>query len=58
MLSASIPIFVVNHTIVSCGTCSNWDTIYMTTSGGIPHPGLSQNGTEFGFDNLCISFGY
>jgi hypothetical protein len=55
---ASFPIFVTNQTTVSCGACSQWDTIYMTTSGGTPHFGLAQSGTEFGFDNLCVSFGY
>jgi hypothetical protein len=58
VLYAYLPIFVTNQTIVSCSSCSDWDTIYMTTSGGTPHFGLAQNGTEFGFDDLCISFGY
>ncbi len=58
ILTASVVIQVMNQTRVSCGACSNWDTISLTTSGGTPHSGLSENGTEFGFDNLCISFGY
>ncbi len=58
LLSASFPLSVINQTTISCGGCSSWDTIYMTTSGGTPHTGLAQNGTEFGFDDLCISFGY
>ncbi len=58
MISGSFLLNVTNQTIVSCGVCSNWDTIYMTAAGGTPYPGLSQNGTEFGFDSLCISFGY
>jgi hypothetical protein len=47
-----------NKTTISCGTCSDLDTLYFTSSGGIPHPGLADNGTEFAFDDLCISFGY
>jgi hypothetical protein len=49
---------VMNKSIISCSVCSDLDTLYFTSSGGIPHPGLAENGTEFAFDDLCISFGY
>ncbi|CAF2932380.1 unnamed protein product [Rotaria sp. Silwood2] len=58
LVAASFSMPVMNRTTISCGACSNWDTIYFTSSGGTPHAGLAENGTEFGFDNLCISFGY
>lgn len=58
LLSGSFALYVANQTTISCGVCSNWDTISMTASGGTPHSGLTQTGAEFAFDNLCISFGY
>jgi hypothetical protein len=58
LLGGSLSLFVTNRTIVTCGACSGWDTIIMTSSGGTPHLGLTQNTTEFAFDDLCISFGY
>jgi len=57
-LSGSIYISEVNQTTVTCGGCTNYDTLQFMTSGGTPVSGLAQSGTEFGFDNLCISFGY
>jgi hypothetical protein len=58
LLVGGMTLFAMNKTILTCGVCSNWDTFFMTSSGGTPRPGLSQNTTEFVFDNLCISFGY
>ena len=58
MIGASFSLSVINQTIITCGGCTNLDTLTFATSGGTPSPGLSQNGTEFGFDDLCISFGY
>ncbi|CAF3736972.1 unnamed protein product [Rotaria socialis] len=49
---------VANQTIISCGSCTNLDTLYFVVSGGTPHVGLAQTGYESAFDNLCISFGY
>ncbi|CAF4310570.1 unnamed protein product, partial [Rotaria magnacalcarata] len=49
---------VMNQTTISCGTCTNLDTLYFVVSGGTPHLGLAQTGYEFAFDDLCISFGY
>jgi hypothetical protein len=49
---------VINQTIVTCTGCTDFDVMYFATSGGTPHPGLAENGTQFAFDNLCISFGY
>jgi hypothetical protein len=57
-LSGSLLMTEVNQTIVTCNGCTNYDTLQFTTSGGTPVSGLAQSGTEFGFDNLCISFGY
>lgn len=57
-MSASFALQPNNRTIISCGGCSNYDTLVFSTSGGTPYPGLTQNGTEFAFDDLCISFGY
>jgi hypothetical protein len=57
-LSGSVSITEVNQTTVTCGGCTNYDTLQFITSGGTPVSGLAQSGTEFGFDNLCISFGY
>jgi hypothetical protein len=57
-LTGSILITELNRTTVTCPGCTNYDTLQFTTSGGTPISGLAQNGTEFGFDNLCISFGY
>ncbi|CAF3994265.1 unnamed protein product [Rotaria sordida] len=58
VVAGSFTMSVLNKTIISCGACSNWDTIYFTSSGGTPRSGLAENGTEFAFDDLCISFGY
>jgi len=44
-------------TYIYCNFCTNIDTITLEASGGIPHNGFSQNGTQFIIDNLCISFG-
>ncbi|CAF0742263.1 unnamed protein product [Adineta ricciae] len=57
-ISGPFLINTVNSTIISCGVCTNIDTIVFTTSGGTAVNGLSGSGTEFGFDDLCISFGY
>ncbi|CAF0742249.1 unnamed protein product [Adineta ricciae] len=57
-ISGPFLINTVNSTIISCGGCTNIDTIVFTTSGGTAVNGLSGSGTEFGFDDLCISFGY
>lgn len=48
----------LNQTIITCSSCGNLDAIYFQTGNGIPHPGLAENGTQLGFDDLCISFGY
>jgi hypothetical protein len=34
------------------------DTLLFTVSGGTPRSGLAENGTQFAFDDLCISFGH
>ena len=57
-MGTSITVFVGNSTTLQCTSCTNIDTIVMSSSGGIPYAGLSQNGTEMVLDNLCISFGY
>ena len=57
-ISGPFLINTVNSTTISCGVCTNMDTIVFRTSGGTAVSGLSGSGTEFGFDNLCISFGY
>lgn len=57
-LAGTLLMYSNNQTRVTCGGCTNFDEIYMLASGGIPHTGLAQNGTEFAFDDLCISFGY
>lgn len=49
---------VVNRTTISCGSCTNFDTLYFTSGDGTPSAGLPQNGTQFPFDDLCISFGF
>jgi len=58
VIAGSFFIQVLNQTIISCGVCSDLNALVFTTSGGTPHLGLAQNGTEFAFDNLCLSFGY
>jgi hypothetical protein len=58
MVSGSFSIMVLNQTIISCGICTGLDTLLFTVSGGTPRSGLAQNGTQFAFDDLCISFGY
>ncbi len=58
LVASGFALFAMNKTILTCNVCSDWDTIQMTSSGGIPRPGLSQNTTEFAFDDLCISFSY
>ncbi|CAF4508248.1 unnamed protein product, partial [Rotaria socialis] len=35
---------VANQTIISCGSCTNLDTLYFVVSGGTPHVGLAQTG--------------
>lgn len=45
-------------TYISCNFCTNIDTMTLQTSGGIPHIGFAQNGTQLIIDNLCISFGH
>ena len=57
-VSGSFVIQAFNQTIISCGACNDLDTLYFSSSGGVPHTGLADNGTEFAFDDLCISFGY
>ncbi|CAF1222589.1 unnamed protein product [Adineta steineri] len=57
-LAGSFALNVLNRTTVTCGSCTNYDTLYFGTSGGTPYPGLANNGTEFAFDDLCISFDY
>ena len=57
-LVGSIRLQVMNRTTITCTGCTNWDAFYFSSSGGIPRAGLAQNGTEFVFDDLCISFGY
>ncbi|CAF1218098.1 unnamed protein product [Adineta steineri] len=57
-LAGSFALNVLNRTTVTCGGCTNYDTLYFGTSGGTPYPGLANNGTEFAFDDLCISFDY
>ena len=47
-----------NSTSVYCSSCTNIDMLMMTATGGTPVNGLAQNGTEFGFNNLCVSLGY
>lgn len=57
----SAPAFILtvnNRTTISCSSCPNFDTLYFSSSGGTPRAGLPQNGTQFPFDDLCISFGY
>lgn len=58
VVSGSFYMQVLNQTTISCGVCTDLDTLYMSVSGGTPHTGLNQTGKEFGFDDLCISFGY
>jgi hypothetical protein len=60
VLAGTITMNPVNKTIISCSVsaCSNLDTIYLFPANGTAHPGLAQNGTQFAFDDLCISFGY
>ncbi|CAF1083574.1 unnamed protein product [Adineta steineri] len=41
----------------SCGFCTSIDTITFEIVGGITGSDLTQNGTQFIIDNLCISFG-
>ncbi|UJR14477.1 hypothetical protein I4U23_001474 [Adineta vaga] len=57
-ISGSFLINTVNSTTISCGSCTNLDMLIFTASGGTPVDGLAQNGTEFAFDDLCISFPY
>ncbi|UJR17843.1 hypothetical protein I4U23_004742 [Adineta vaga] len=57
-LSNSRVLNTVNSTTFSCSICTNIDTISFAASSGTPVSGWSQSGTEFVFDNLCISFGY
>jgi hypothetical protein len=57
-VGASFAIMVFNQTIISCGSCTGLDTLLFTVSGGTPRSGLAENGTQFAFDDLCISFGH
>ncbi|CAF4209484.1 unnamed protein product, partial [Adineta steineri] len=51
-LAGSFALNVLNRTTLTCGSCTNYDTLYFGTSGGTPYPGLANNGTEFAFDDL------
>ncbi|CAF1119292.1 unnamed protein product [Adineta steineri] len=42
----------------SYGFCTNIDTITFEIVSGITGSDLTQNGTQFIIDNLCISFGH
>ena len=58
MIQGTFLLLPVNQTIITCGSCTNLDTLTFTSAGGLPQTGLAQNGTQFVFDNICISFGY
>jgi len=57
-LNGGLYVYSNNQTTITCGGCTNFDTLIMYSYGGTPRAGLAQNGTEFAFDDLCISFGY
>ncbi|CAF0751434.1 unnamed protein product [Adineta ricciae] len=57
-VSGSFILDTKNSTTVTCGSCTNIDMLIMTATGGTPVNGLAQNGTEFGFNDLCVSLGY
>ena len=58
MIQGTFSLLTFNQTIITCGSCTNLDTLTFISTGGLPQTGLAQNGTQFVLDNLCISFGY
>ncbi|CAF4040808.1 unnamed protein product, partial [Adineta steineri] len=58
-IHATFLLQVGNQTTITCyGGCTNLDTLIFSATGGTSHSGFSQTGTEFAFDDLCISFLY